>query len=55
MAFWRSMCLFTKFFCDTTISYEVVRGDSEFKEYCRDKEESQVLIRGDICYFLDLF
>lgn len=55
MAFWRSMCLFTKFFCDTTISYEVVRGDSEFKEYCRGKEESQVLIRGDICYFLDLF
>lgn len=26
MAFLRGMCLFMKFFSDTTISYEVVRG-----------------------------
>lgn len=30
MAFLRSMRLFTKFFSDKTISYEVVREDSEF-------------------------
>ena len=54
MAFLRSMCLFTKFFSDTTVSYEVVREDSEFTEYCRGKGEREVLNRGDICYFLDL-
>lgn len=54
MAFLRSMRLFTKFFSDETISYEVVREDSEFTEYCRGKGEREVLNRGDICYFLDL-
>ena len=59
MALLRSMRLFTKFFSDTTVSYEVVRGDSEFTEYCRGKEEREVPNRGDIitniiCYFLDL-
>lgn len=39
MAFLRSMRLFTKFLSDTTISYEVVREDSEFTEYCRGKGE----------------
>lgn len=32
MAFLRSMCLFMKFFSDTTISYEAVRGESDFTE-----------------------
>lgn len=54
MAFLRSMRLFTKFLSDTTISYEVVREDSEFTEYCRGKGEREALNRGDICYFLDL-
>ena len=55
MALLRSMHLFTKFFSDTTVSYEVVRGDSEFTEYCRGKGERGVLNPGGhICYFLDL-
>lgn len=53
MAFLRGICLFMKLFSDTTISYEVVRGNSDFTEYCRGKEEREVLTRGDICYFLD--